>query len=148
MKTIQWMGWVVCLLLSAIPASAVEPVNTTFFGNVAIEGYDPVAYFNQNEPVKGDKGNSYEWAGAQWRFASAENLAAFKADPERYAPQYGGYCAYAVAKGTTAGIDPAQFTILDGKLYLNYNASIQQKWSANRDDFIRQADKNWPELRD
>jgi len=100
-------------LLLSLPALAVDAINTTRFGNVAIEGYDPVAYFTQSRPVKGDSDFEYEWKDAKWRFSSAENLALFTANPEKYAPQYGGYCAYAVAKNTTASIDPTQFTVVD-----------------------------------
>lgn len=133
-------------LLLSLPALAVDAINTTRFGNVAIEGYDPVAYFTQSRPVKGDSDFEYEWKDAKWRFSSAENLALFTANPEKYAPQYGGYCAYAVAKNTTASIDPTQFTVVDDKLYLNFNKGVQQKWLANRDGFIVDADQNWPEI--
>jgi YHS domain-containing protein len=122
-------------------------VNTTYFGNKAIEGYDPVAYFKEKKPVEGKDAYSHEWNDAKWLFSSAENLKLFKENPEKYAPQYGGYCAYAVAKGKTAGIDPDQWTIVDGKLYLNYSASVNKKWLGKRDQFIIDADKNWPELK-
>lgn len=133
-------------LLFSLPALAIDEINTTLFGNLAIEGYDPVAYFTESRPVKGSSDFQYEWKEAKWRFSSAENLALFKANPEQYAPQYGGYCAYAVAKNTTASIDPTQFTIVDDKLYLNYNKSVNTKWLANRDNFIVKADENWPTL--
>lgn len=133
-------------LCATLSAYAVDEINTTFFGKLAIEGYDAVAYFTENRAVEGDKQYQYQWKGANWRFSSAQNLEKFKAEPERYAPQYGGYCAYAVAINDTAKIDPTQFTIHQGKLYLNYNAKINKKWLANRDEYIRDADKNWPEL--
>lgn len=123
---------------------AADPIYTPWFNNLAIKGYDSVAYFTENKPIEGSESFEYDWQGATWRFSSAKHLAMFKADPERYAPQYGGYCAYAVAKGKTASIEPEQFTVLDGKLYLNYNASVQQKWQAERDSYIEKADKNWP----
>ena len=125
---------------------AADPVNTTFFGNTAIKGYDPVAYFVENAPVKGDKQYTFEWQGANWQFASQANLDTFKSDPVAYAPQYGGYCAWAVANNKLAPIDPSQFAIYEGKLYLNYNASIAEKWLADKDDFITQADANWPDV--
>jgi len=133
-------------LLFSLPALAVDEINTTLFGNLAIKGYDPVAYFTESRPVEGSADFQYEWKGANWRFSSAENLASFQANPEQYAPQYGGYCAYAVAKNTTASIDPTQFTIVDDKLYLNFNKSINQKWLADRDNYIDNADQNWPAL--
>lgn len=137
-----------CIAAFSLPANAKDPINTTFFGNVAIEGYDPVAYFLQNQAVKGNERFELEWQGATWRFSSDQNQALFEANPSHYAPQYGGYCAYAVSQGSTAGIDPDQFTIVNNKLYLNYNAKIQKKWLENRDGFIEQANRNWPGVLD
>lgn len=125
---------------------AVEPINKSFFSKVAIEGYDPVAYFTQNKAVEGSKKYEYEWMGAKWRFSSAEHQQMFMDDPGKYAPQYGGYCAYAVAKNGTASIEPEQFTVHEGKLYLNYNAEVNSIWLGERDRFIEKADANWPEL--
>ena len=136
------------VLLLASSASAVEPVNKTFFGGVAIDGYDPVAYFEQGEPVEGSRSHTHEWQGATWRFASAENRDLFVADPEKYAPQYGGYCAWAVSQGKTAGIDPDAWKIVDGKLYLNYNSKIQKRWEGDVPGNIAAADRNWPTLLD
>ena len=133
-------------MLFTLPALAIDEINKTFIGNVAIEGYDPVAYFTESRPVKGDSQFEYKWKDANWRFSSAENLALFKENPEQYAPQFGGYCAYAVAKNTTASIDPSQFAVVDGKLYLNFNAAVSKKWNANRDNFIVDANNNWPKL--
>ena len=133
------------LLVSTV-ALALDPVYTSFFSNKAIKGYDTVAYFTENKPVKGLKEFNTEYQGAQWYFSSQENLDLFLADPEKFAPQYGGYCAYAVAKNTTASIKPELFTIEDGKLYLNYNNEINETWQNNREEFIKQADANWPEL--
>ncbi|MDD3763146.1 MAG: YHS domain-containing (seleno)protein [Nevskiales bacterium] len=127
-------------------ALALDPINTGFFGNTAIKGYDAVAYHTDHKPVKGSKDYTVEWMGATWRFASAEHRDAFKADPERYAPQYGGYCAYAVSQNSTAGIDPEAFTVIGDKLYLNYDKTIQEKWEADRDAYIRDADRLWPGL--
>ena len=124
----------------------INPSNKSLLSGVAIKGYDPVAYFTKQAPVKGSKSHRYEWKQAVWHFSSFENLKLFKASPEKYAPQYGGYCAYAVSQGGTANIDPTQFTILNDKLYLNYNKSINKKWTANREAFIEQADLNWPKL--
>jgi len=113
---------------------------------IAIKGYDTVAYFTENTPIKGSKEFSYTWNHGVWLFSSNANLELFKANPEKYAPQYGGYCAFAAAKGSFAKIDPTQFTVLNGKLYLNYNARIQKKWTKKRDEFIQLGDQNWPEL--
>lgn len=145
-KTIVTLLFSALAALFALNTSAADPINASFFGNVAIEGYDPVAYFQQNQAVEGSKKHQHEWNGAKWNFSSAANRDLFAENPEKYAPQYGGYCAYAVSQNTTAGIDPDQFTILDGKLYLNYNAKIQKKWQQDRDSYIEQADKNWPKV--
>lgn len=136
------------LMMFAAPVFAADPIYTPLFSNLAIRGYDSVAYFTQQQAVKGNKEHQWEWQGATWRFSSAENLALFKAEPEKYAPQYGGYCAYAVSKNKLAPIEPEQFSIVEGKLYLNYNADVQGKWLADRDNFIKLADKNWPAVLD
>nr|WP_281422932.1 YHS domain-containing (seleno)protein [Thaumasiovibrio subtropicus] len=127
------------------PAMALDEVYSDFFGN-AIEGYDPVAYFSEGKALKGDKAWELEWKGADWRFSSQANLAAFKENPEKYAPQYGGYCAWAVSQGYTAKIDPEAWHIHDGKLYLNYNASVQSTWQQDIPGNIVKADQNWPQL--
>lgn len=125
---------------------ALEPVSTGFFSNDAIKGYDSVAYFTQNKAVKGKSQFTLEHQGATWRFATQTNLDLFKSDPEKYSPQYGGYCAYAVSQGTTASIKPELFTVHNGKLYLNYNEKVNRQWSNAKEDFIADADKNWPTL--
>ncbi|ANM30615.1 hypothetical protein ABI59_15085 [Acidobacteria bacterium Mor1] len=126
-------------------ALAVDPINTTRKG-VAVEGYDVVAYHTEGKPMKGRREFTHEFQGAEFRFANAANRDLFAADPEKYAPQYGGYCAFAVAKGSTAPIDPLAWDIVDGKLYLNYSKKIRKKWQAEQAEFIRQADANWPGL--
>ncbi|MEM7410185.1 MAG: YHS domain-containing (seleno)protein [Myxococcota bacterium] len=134
-------------LLFAHAASGVEAVHQDRNG-VAVEGTDVVAYFADGAATAGKAEYEHRWNGATWRFASAEHRDLFVADPERYAPQYGGYCAFAVAHGSTAGIDPEAWTIVDGKLYLNLSPRIQHRWTADRARFIEQADANWPGLRD
>ncbi len=134
------------LLFLGTPIFAVKPVNTTRFGNLAIKGYDPVAYFERSEAVEGDQSFSHEWNGAVWRFASAANKELFVADPEEYAPQYGGYCAYAVSKGSTASIDPEVWTVHEGKLYLNYSKSVGKKWLQDVPGRIAAGDKHWPKI--
>lgn len=130
------------LLLLTPLAHATQPVFETRAG--AIRGYDVVAYFTQNKPVKGNDRYSLDWNGATWYFASAENRNRFKTDPEKYAPQYGGYCAWAVANGYTASTDPAAWRIVNGKLYLNYSLGVQEKWSQDIPGNIARGDKNWP----
>lgn len=136
----------ICLLFMAQVVWALDPVYTSWYSNLAIKGYDPVAYFTDNKPVKGDAEFEFDWQGATWRFSSDDNRQRFINDPEEYAPQYGGYCAYAVAENNTAGIDPSQFSIVDGKLYLNYSQKIQNKWLLKQQYYIEQANKNWPAL--
>ncbi len=140
----KWMT--MCLLLVAQMAWSLDPIYTSWYSNLAIKGYDPVAYFTQNKPVKGDAQFEFDWQGATWRFSSDDNRQRFINNPAKYAPQYGGYCAYAVAENNTAGIDPSQFSIVDGKLYLNYSHTIQTKWLGKQQYYIEQADKNWPAL--
>ena len=132
------------LIVSGMASAAVDPIYTGFFSKEAIDGYDAVAYFTEGRPVEGSKDYTFEYQGAIWRFASQEHLDMFKADPEAYAPQYGGYCAYAVANGDTASAEPDLWTIHNGKLYLNYNRRINQEFRSNIDAYIKQADTNWP----
>ena len=146
-KTIQ-IAFVVVTLLMAKTALAVSPVSTGFFSNKAIKGYDTVAYFTENKPVKGSSDYTTEYLGAQWLFSSQENLDLFLAEPERYAPQYGGYCAWAVSQNSTASIRPDLFTIVDDKLYLNYSDKINDRWLKNQTELIEQADLYWPQLVD
>ena len=124
--------------------------NTEIFSNKkgAINGYDAVAYFKESKPVKGDTKYTYTWNAATWYFASQQNLDAFKANPEKFAPQYGGYCAYGLADGHKAPTDPEAWTIVDNKLYLNYNKNVQQSWKKKQDVYIQTADKKWPALKD
>jgi YHS domain-containing protein len=136
------------LLAAGFPhrADAIAPVYSNWRG-LAIRGFDPVAYFTEGRPVEGSSEHTAEWMGATWRFASAANRDRFVAGPERYAPRYGGYCAYAVAKGETASIDPEAWKIVDGKLYLNYSRDIQETWEKDIPGYVEKADRNWPKLR-
>ncbi|MBC6427761.1 MAG: YHS domain-containing protein [Cellvibrionales bacterium] len=140
------IGVALAVLLAAQMVWAAEPINTSWRGNLAIKGYDSVAYFTENRAVKGVKAHQLEWRGANWRFASAGNLELFRQSPEKYAPAYGGYCAWAVSNDALAPIDPQQFTVLDGRLFLNYNAAVQKKWLPEKEERIRLADENWPGL--
>lgn len=133
-------------LIAAPAAFAEPPVYTGAFDNIAVQGYDPVAYFKEGKPVKGLKDFTVTHEGAEFRFASAANRDAFKKDPAKYAPQYGGYCAWAVSQGYHAKGDANHWKIVDGKLYLNYNASVQKKWEADVPGFIAAANTEWPKL--
>ena len=131
-------------LLSRPAAAAKPPVYAT--GGIAINGYDPVAYFTEGKPVEGSPDHTSDWEGATVQFSSAENKALFDGDPEKYAPKYGGYCAYAVSKGYTASTDPAAWSIHEDRLYLNYSKSVRALWAARKRHHIEQADKNWPSV--
>ncbi len=128
------------------PAFALSPINKTIFGGVALDGWDPVAYFLDGKPVEGSREHSLEWNGATWRFASAAHRELFLEKPEKYAPQYGGYCAWAVSQGYTAAIDPDAWTIHEGKLYLNYDLDVQKKWALDIPGNVAKGDANWPRL--
>ena len=138
---------IVCAVvtLTAIAFATVDPVNKSFTGT-ALKGYDAVAYFKAGRPVKGSDEFRHDWNGAKWYFASAENRDEFARNPEKYAPQYGGYCSWAVSRGYTANIDPEAWKIVGGKLYLNYNKDVQKMWEADVPGNIRKADENWPKL--
>ena len=114
----------------------------------AIRGYDPVAYFTAGKPVKGDDQFVFEWNNAKWYFSSKQNLDLFKANPSKYAPQYGGYCAYGLSNGYKAPIAADAWTIDNGKLYLNYNLDVREEWNKDRKQRIEKADKNWPGVKD
>ncbi len=133
--------------LVSVPAAYAEaPIYTGRFNNTALQGYDAVSYFTDGAPVKGVKAFATRYQGAEFRFVSQDNLDTFLADPVAYAPQYGGYCAWAIADGNFAKGDARRWNIVDGKLYLNYNQSIQNKWEADIPGFIESADVAWPEI--
>lgn len=129
-------------------AAAKDQVYTGTFSTLAVSGYDPVAYFRASKPVEGKSEYETKWNGATWRFAGAENLAAFKADPKAFAPQYGGYCAWAVSQGYTASSDPTAWRIVDSKLYLNYSHGVQRQWAEDIPGNIAKGDRNWPKVLD
>lgn len=120
---------------------------TGFIEGTAVGGYDAVAYHSQGEAVPGDPSITLEHEGATWRFASEANRAAFEANPSAYAPQYGGHCAWAAAEGYLAQGDPEVWRIIDGRLFLNANQSINRRWLRDLDGFIARADANWPSLK-
>lgn len=113
---------------------------------VAIDGTDPVAYFAQSQPVAGDPAITHDWMDVTWRFATTENRDAFAADPSAYAPQFGGYCAWAVSEGYTASTTPEAWSIVDGKLYLNYSRRIQRRWERDAPGHIEKGNANWPKV--
>jgi YHS domain-containing protein len=124
-------------------AASKAPVNADRQG-IAIRGYDPVAYVVSGRATKGLPEFQQSWNGATWRFATAANRDMFARDPEKYAPQFGGYCSWAVSRGYTADIDPEAWRIVDGRLYLNYSKQVQRMWEKDIPGNIARARSNWP----
>lgn len=122
---------------------AYNAIAQPMFSDAAVSGYDPVAYFTENKPVKGDAAFQYRWQNAVWFFSSKENLDLFQNNPEKYAPAYGGYCAFAVSQGIVAGADPEVWKIVDGRLFLNNNPDSAKDWSKNVTESIQIGDTNW-----
>jgi YHS domain-containing protein len=141
-------------LIASVTVFGAEPINTLekkgFFSfehsGVAIRGADTVAYFTAGKYIAGKDEFTTEWQGATWKFSSQANLDLFKQDPESYAPQYGGYCAYGVAQNYLVKIEPENWSIVDNKLYLNYSNGVQKKWEKNIPGFIQEANQNFKAL--
>lgn len=142
------LTFVFAAAVSAAPAINTLKNSALFSSrtDTAINGYDTVAYFTQGKPVKGSDSFVFQWKEAKWKFSTQANLDLFRASPEKYAPQYGGYCAYGVANGNLVKVDPEQFTVLDGKLYLNYDADVQQAWKQDIPGFNTLADSKFQAL--
>ncbi len=141
----QYLSILTFILLSQTALAQSEIFATS---DGAINGYDVVAYFTDSKPVEGTKANSFVWKGETWYFASVKNLEAFKTNPEKYAPQYGGYCAYGMSRGYKAKTDADAWTIVDGKLYLNYNVDVKKTWSEKQAELIEKANQNWPTVKE
>jgi hypothetical protein len=135
-------------ITAGAPALADDSVNTGYFGGVAIMGYDTVAYFTEGKAVKGSEEFTYDWLGTPWHFASKKHQDMFISEPDKYAPQFGGYCAPEVAiTGTaTINVDPEAFKIIDGKLYLVYDAMSAQFFDDNAEELVPKANDNWPKV--
>lgn len=129
----------------ARPAMAESPAVFSETG-LAIRGIDPVAYFTDQAPVAGDPAHMLMWKGAVWQFASASNLQMFEMNPDAFAPQYGGYCAYALAQGALASTDPAAWTIHNERLYLNYSVDVRGLWQKDIPGNVTKADALWPAI--
>jgi YHS domain-containing protein len=136
--------------LAAVSGSAVvvaKPTYTGIFGNVAAGGYDVTSYFiGKGIPQKGDKAFAVTYNGATYHFTNKANADTFKASPAKFAPQYGGYCAWAMAGGSKAPGDPQYYRVVGGKLYLNYNKGVQDKWNKDVPGFIAQANGEWQKI--
>lgn len=114
---------------------------------IAINSYDPVSYFTEQKPVMGSKDFNYSWNGVTWYFKNAANRDAFKSNPEKFSPQFGGFCAYGVSENHKSPTDPAAFTIVEDKLYLNYNQDVKKLWLKDTAAYIQKARENWNELK-
>ena len=146
MKALLAFVAAIAAVFAAVPAlaAASAPAISADSAGLGAKGYDPVAFFTEGKPVKGSATYQIEWNGAKWRFASAESLTRFKAAPERYSPQFGGYCAWAVSQHYLAPGDPRYWKIVDGKLYLNANARAKELWEADQAAAIARGHANWP----
>jgi YHS domain-containing protein len=113
---------------------------------VALGGYDPVAYFELQQPTRGVPEHNHTYKGSKFLFASAKNQEKFVDDPEKYAPQYGGFCALGTANGYKVRTEPDAFKVVDGKLYFNYNRKVLQLWTQDQPGYIARANRNWPEV--
>jgi hypothetical protein len=137
---------VMTVALAAAGAVHADPVFVTEEG--AIRGYDPVAYHLDGQAVRGRDDIVHSWQGAEWHFADEKNRDLFAADPDAYAPRYGGFCAFGTSRGYQVSTQPEAFSIVDGALYLNYNTDVQQTWNKDQPGYIRLADEHWPGLVD
>jgi YHS domain-containing protein len=131
-------------LTVTLAAQPTPPVAFNTTRGVALDGYDVVAYFVSGRPIRGSAAFAHRWQGVTWHFATADNRDAFAETPERYAPQFGGYCAYGVSRGYAVDVDPNAWSIVDGRLYLNYSKSVQRTWDKDRASYIQKAEANWP----
>lgn len=131
------------LLLGAVPAKAFEEINSSYFGNLALDGYDAVSYFAETGPLPADKQFTLQWKGATWQFASESNLERFAADPGAYAPRYDGYCSNQMSLGYPSDIDAQVWRLIDGKLYLFGHEAGRVRWSTGTERHIPEADRHW-----
>ena len=146
----RWMSVLSAIVFAAaaIATAATKPSVNVSRGQLALRGHDAVAYRTEGRPVAGIAEFEHRWNGAVWRFATAANRDAFAKDPARYAPEFGGYCAYAVSRGYTADADPAAWRVVDGRLYLNYSKRVQAQWEQDIQGNIAKGRANWPAVLD
>jgi len=136
----------VFLFFNSSFTQAEDKVYTSFFSNKALSGYDAVAYFTQEKAIKGSSQFVYQYLQADWYFVNQENLQAFKQSPNLYAPQYGGHCTWAMSQNKIAAGDANIWALYQNKLYLFYAQSGLDKWRANKEQLIKQANDNWLEM--
>lgn len=137
------------MLVCVLALGAAAQKSTVYIADgKAIKGYDPVAFFTESRAVMGNDSLTLRWQGADWQFSSRKNLDSFAVSPERYAPQYGGYCAYGTAQGHKAPTNVETWSVVDGKLYFNYNMKVKEMWTKDRTAMIQKADLTWPMIKD
>ncbi len=143
------MKQILSVALFVLVSLVTNAQSATYYNEkgLAVKGYDVVAYFTDYAPAEGSKNFSYKWEGVEWRFKNQANLDAFKANPATYAPEFGGYCAYGVSENHKAPTDPAAFTVLNNKLYLNYSLDVKKMWLKDTDGRIKKATENWKALK-
>ena len=145
MKTIMLILALVSTTVSAVPVQAAEAIYTSWKNNLAVGGYDTVSFFS-GKPQQGKKEYTYSYAGAEWRFSTRGNLDLFKTNPSAFMPQYGGYCAWAIAHNKLAKGSPKYWYVEDGKLYLNFNNRIKRRWEKDVPSYVRKAENYWPAI--
>ena len=138
------VAFIIMFSAFAFSEESITPVNVK--NGIAIHGYDAVAYFNLFKPVKGIEKFKHSWKGATWYFSSESNRSLFAESPEKYAPQFGGYCAFAASRDYIYDADPEFWKIVNGKLYLNYNAEAKKEWEKDVNGNIKNGNENWPNL--
>ena len=138
---------VLILIVFAVIQASAQKAEIFSPGGIAIKGYDAVAFFKQSKPVKGIEKFSYQWNNATWLFSDEENRAAFEKTPEKYAPQYGGYCAFGASEGHKAPTETDTWTVRNDKLYFNYNKKVKEMWQKDEENLIKIADQKWPEIK-
>jgi len=139
-------AFLLLFLLGSASVQATEQIHTGYFSNKAVSGYDVIAYFDQGKPVEGSSKYTFKYKGADWYFSTQANLDKFKADPVKFAPQYGGYCAWAMSNNKAAPGNPPFWTIYNNKLYLNYDQNVLDTWRVDKDAFIKKADAHWAKM--
>jgi YHS domain-containing protein len=145
LTALAFTGFGIAVLPAQTALANSDEIYTSWRNNLGAGGWDVVSYY-QGSPVKGDQDNAAKWKGANWVFASQSNLNLFLAEPEKYAPAYGGYCAWAVANDKLAKGNPEYWHIEDGRLYFNYNKKIAERWLNDVEGFISRANANWPDV--
>lgn len=140
----------ILLLAGLVLGTVINAQKTEVYApdGLALNGYDVVAFFTKAQAIKGDPQYTQQWKDVSWQFSSKANLDSFAANPEKYAPQYGGYCAFGASRGYKAPTETDTWTIDNNKLYFNYNQQVKKAWDKDRPKLIAEADRKWPGFKD